>query len=123
MLKYEADLKIALSKLKIIIHNLDKLKLEKDEIRDAVRKFLKMHELDDFETKDNNDQLWRLGIAISERRSINYDVLEKLLTKKQLDDVIVTTPAERLTTKPVKSYKKKNISNAPRAPRANVKKL
>jgi len=120
MLDYENDLKSALTKLKTIMTKLDELQLEKDEIRDAVKKFLKMHELDEYETKDTKGQLWRLGITQSERRSINYDELEKLLTEEQLEDVIVMSPSERLNTKPVKSYKKKNGKKAPKAPRANT---
>jgi hypothetical protein len=122
MLEYESDLKSTLADLKIVMDELDKLKMQKDEIRDAVRKFLKMHELDEFETKDTDGQLWRLGITNSERRSVNYDALGEMLTEEQLDEVIVISPSERLNTKPVKSYKKKNGKKAPRAPRANVMK-
>jgi len=121
MLEYESDLKSTLADLKIVMDELDKLKMQKDEIRDAVRKFLKMHELDEFETKDTDGQLWRLGITNSERRSVNYDALGEMLTEEQLDEVIVISPSERLNTKLVKSYKKKNGKKAPRAPRANVK--
>ena len=123
MLEYESDLKSTLADLKIVMDELDKLKMQKDEIRDAVRKFLKMHELDEFETKDTDGQLWRLGITNSERRSVNYDALGEMLTEEQLDEVIVISPSERLNTKPVKSYKKKNGKKALRAPRANVERI
>jgi hypothetical protein len=122
MLEYENDLKSTLADLKIVMDKLNKLEMQKDEIRDAVRKFLKMHELDEFETKDSDGQLWRLGITNSERRSVNYDALGEMLTEEQLDEVIGISPSERLNTKPVKSYKK-NGKKAPRAPKANIKEI
>jgi len=121
MLDYENDLRKTLAKMKVVVDGLDKLKLEKEEMREAIKKFLKIHDLDEYEIKDTEKQLWRLTITQSERRSVDYDELEKLLSEEQLEDVVTISPSERLNIKPVKAYKKKNGKPAPKAPRANVK--
>jgi hypothetical protein len=116
MLKYEEDLKATLSRLKTVSDQISSLNFEKEEIRDAIRKFLKMHELAEFETKDANGRLWRLAVSYSERRSVNYDLLSELLLEDQYKNVVNVCEIEKLETRQVKSYKRKDDS--PTAPRA-----
>lgn len=113
-LLYENELKMTLSKFGTILDKIDVLEMQKDEIRDGIRKFIEMNNIDEVDIRDTHNQLWRLGISLRSRKSVNCDLLKEYLTKKEYTNTITIKESEFLTSKRVKQRKKAK----PKAPSA-----
>lgn len=112
---YEDDLKATLTKLGVVLKELDKLEIQKDEFRNAIKKFIKMNKIEEIDIFDTtNQQLWRLGISMRSRKSVNYELLEEYLSDADYKSVVTITESEFLTSKKVK--KRKTTKSKPKAP-------
>ncbi len=116
---YEENLKEALTNLGKIEDELTKLNIQKDEIRDQIKKWMEINNLTEYESTDSeNAKLWRLTKSTVSRRSVNYDLLQEHLDADAYNIVVSQSESNVFKCQPVKSRKKKN--NIPDAPASNV---
>lgn len=110
---YEDDLKKTLTKFNDILDKLDVLDMQKDEIREGIREFIRINKIEEVDIRDTNNQLWRIGISTRSRKSINHELLEQYLDDDALSKIITESENECLTAKRVKQRKKKARPKAP----------
>lgn len=116
---YEENLKEALSKLGEIEDELTRLNIQKDELRDQIKKWMEINNLTSYETTDSKEtKLWRMTTSVISRRSINYDLLQEHLDDETYNIVVSNNESSVFKCQPVKSRKKKD--SIPNAPKANV---
>lgn len=119
-LLYEDGLKQALSSLGQIEKELTRLNIQKDELRDKIRKWMEINELKEHDSVDSNgDKLWRVTISVARRKSVNYDVLREKVTPDDFDEIVSHGEYTTFKCQQVKS-KKKSGGSAPSAPKANA---
>lgn len=118
---YEDDLKSTLTKFGEVLEKLDKLNMQKDEIRIAIKNFIKINKIEEIDILDTVNQLWRIGISMRSRKSVDYELLEEYLNDVDYESVVTIKESEFLTSKKVK--KRKTKKDKPKAPsvRATIK--
>lgn len=111
---YEDDLKSTLTKFGEVLEKLDKLNMQKDEIRIAIKNFIKINKIEEIDILDTVNQLWRIGISMRSRKSVDYELLEEYLNDVDYKSVVTIKESEFLTSKKVK--KRKTKKDKPKAP-------
>jgi len=113
-LKFLNDLKTALKNYGDLDDEISPLKLKKDEINKKIREWINMHSITEFETLDITDKtLWRMSITKSERKDVNHEYLQSILSQEQLNNVYKRTTVETFKCSRVKSYKRTKKSEIP----------
>jgi hypothetical protein len=117
-LQYVEELMNQLTELGKVEKQLTKAKQQKDIIREKVRNWLDMHNLDEYETFDSKgNELWRMTIKSTSRKSAKIDVLENLLSEELFNEAVSIVEYNVFKIQPVKNKKSKSKSK-PRAPKA-----
>jgi len=108
-LNYVSDLKIALKNFGDIDEELTILKLKRDEIKENIKKWVKLNNIEQYETLDISEKnLWRLTLSTMTRKDINYTYLEEILTPEQLEIACKYVSYESFKCSKVKSRKKQS---------------
>lgn len=121
-LNFIDSLKSALDRLETVTENIDKLTLEKDELRGKIRKWMDMHHLTEFESYNSTKtRLWQIEISKRKRQNVDKELLRANVPEDLYNQIITEAEFEFFQIKPVKKSKaSKSSSSAPAAPKGTV---
>ena len=95
LLIYEDDLKSSLNKLFEIKLEMKTLKQKEDKIKDQVKKWMVLNELDKFNVEDANNHKWSIGKYTNRRQTIiDLKLLKSLISESEYPLVIKETESE-----------------------------
>jgi hypothetical protein len=116
-LLYLEELEKAVRKYDGIIDEYKKLEDTITEIKNGVREWLKINELEEFMISVNGKH-YKMNLSPQSRKSTNYDYLLEVLTNEQFEQAVTYTESERLTFGPVRAKTGKNgkSTKPPKAP-------
>jgi hypothetical protein len=105
-LQFLSELKLALKNYGDVDDEMVLLKIKKDDIKNNIKSWAKMHNIIEYETLDITEKaLWRLQFIKSIRREVDHDYLETILTPTQLEFVYKKTEIESFKCGKVKTRK------------------
>lgn len=105
-LQFLSELKLALKNYGDVDDEMVLLKIKKDDIRNNIKSWAKMHNIIEYETLDITEKaLWRLQFIKSIRRDVDHDYLETILTPTQLEFAYKKTEVESFKCSKVKARK------------------
>jgi len=119
-LNFIESLKTALDRLDTVMSDMDKLSLEKDELRGKVRKWLDMHGLEDFESYNTDKtKLWQMVIAQRKRSNVDKKLLATSVTQSVYDEIVTEAEYEVFSVKKIKQSKHAKSGGA-KAPKGTI---
>lgn len=120
-LKYEKELKQALTKLSEIQESEDKLLNEKEVIRQSVKQWLLMNELTSYVAVDLNNQSWSISLSEQIKTSFDRKMAEEILTEEVFNRLMKSKKIEVFRCQKINSNPTKNITKKmPIAPSENI---
>jgi len=105
-LNFIESLKSALDRLETVEDDMDKLKLEKDELRAKIHKWMEMHGLTTFESYNTDkSRLWKIDVSQRKRVNVNKDILAQRVSKDDYEEIVTESEYEVFTCKKIKQSK------------------
>lgn len=93
----------ALTKYSEIIDKIDKLTSEKEKIRNQIKEWLRINELEEYKGLDLNEQLWKIETQKRKSKSINdWNILYKLLEENNSIHLVQEKESDSFVIKRVK---------------------
>lgn len=103
-MKFEESLIIALAEYGEIDSNIALLDNQKKVLRNKIQEWMKLNEVDNYEVKDSNNQVWKIKEDEQSRKSIlDWVMLEKVLGDKN-KHLIVEKSFSTFTIKKIKTF-------------------
>jgi hypothetical protein len=100
------------------------IKVQKDEIKENIGKFLHENNESSLISEDETGQAWSMGYQTTTRRSCDYNTLEEILTEEDFKEIVQENTYESLVIR--KTKKKKTPSEytnkAPKSAKPNLMK-
>lgn len=104
-LQFEENLKSALEEYGLVDSEIAKLEDRKKLLRSQIQKWMDVNNLDTFEVRDNNEQIWKIKKDIQSRKSIgDWDILKDVLDKSGNANLIVEKCFDTFGIKKLKRF-------------------
>lgn len=113
---YHDSLIAAITKYHNINEKHKTLAQEVKEIKNGIREWLKINDKQEYEVVVE-DTIYRMSLTPTVSRSVDYTILEEMLTPDQYNEIVSEKETERLNVGPVRETKqpRKKKTKAPKA--------